>query len=175
MPNLIQSQKFQESPDGTYRKNYYLPTRFLATWIGAYSFCKANDLQLLTFETSEEQTNLLTILENEYSFYSDLLETSEFELYLGAFAFTPNSSNGFVWYSSGKKIHPGIDLKWNTGEPNDSDKLERCSSIKYNYWYSSVGINDCQCNNIGVTKGTMICQKYQALGKKKGYHKKVEK
>lgn len=161
------------SSDKSYKKTYYLPTKYLTSWIGAYAFCKANNMQLLTFDSPEEQTRFLKTLDNRYSFYQKLLETPEFELYLGAYAFQPGMANEFIWYFSGKKIYPDIDLEWNasTNEPNDTGGVEWCTSVKFG-WYTR--INDCQCNSMNNTRGTMVCQKLQFLGKKRGFNKMKE-
>lgn len=112
---------------------------------------------------------MIETLNDHNYFYTKLLEATEFELYIGAFAFQPNKSHEFIWYTSGQKVYPKVELMWNNGEPNDMWKLERCSSLK-NIWYK-VGVNDCQCNVVGITKGTMICQKLQIFDKRRGFKK----
>lgn len=139
--------------------------------MGAYAFCKANNMQLLTFDSPEEQKRFLKTLDKNYSFYQKLLETPEFELYLGSFAFVPKMANEFIWYFSGKQIYPDIELDWNFGEPNDTGGVEWCTSIKYG-WSSQ--INDCECNSMNNTRGTMVCQKLQILEKKRGFNKMKE-
>lgn len=127
---------------------------------------------MLTFETSDEQKAVLKILDTDYKSYRVRLGTQEFELYLGSFAFVPKQSAKFIWYFSGKTIYPNVNLTWNSGEPNDTGGVEWCTSIKY-MWQAK--INDCQCNSMNNTRGTMVCQKIQSLNKKRGFKKRKEK
>lgn len=115
--------------------------------VSRITFCKANDLDLLKFC---------------------------FEFHLGGFAFYPKKFyQGFLWFKSGQKINPNIELSWNFGEPNYLNGKEWCTSakqlnkvVKFSNWHQRLQVHWLQISMV-TTPETKNFQKFLNLTKKR--------
>ena len=119
--------------DVGYTKTYYYSKLFKVNWVEAKAICKAFDLELATFETSEEAKNFLNITANFEHHY----------VLVDGIALTQESPTDWYWTNSGKKIP--YDIEWADGEPNYYEAEERCLSIGIGNKKKYLGFNDYQC------------------------------
>lgn len=115
---------------------------------------------MLTFDSDEEQTAVLTFLDTNTTVPVDAMG-KKFTIYLGATAKIPADPNGFVWYKSGDATSKTVKLNWNSAEPNNGNNgTEFCTQLYVKSGFTLLGINDCQCNLLGMKVNyTVVCQK----------------
>lgn len=90
--------------------------------MGALSFCSALDLDMLTFDSQNEQDVIMKFLRANYTFTLNKMG-NRFNIYLGAYAIKrPAVANGFVWYRSGQSTTETVKLDWYPGEPINNAK-----------------------------------------------------
>jgi len=134
-----------------YKKTYYLSKLFQATWVDAKTICKAFDLELATFETSDEASNFIN-RESVKNFF-DGFDNSHF-VFVDGIVLTPRSHTDWYWTNSGEKIP--YNMQWIAGEPNYQGNSEYCLSIGKNYKTEKIGFNDDKC---WYSPTHFICQK----------------
>ena len=133
-----------------YKKSYYVSKFFKANWHRAKAFCKAFDLELATFETSEEAANFL----NNQPFIKFIENYDYISVVVDGFGFTPTSST--EWYSTNTGVKIPYNLQWLAGEPNYYGNDEYCLSVAKQNKNGPLGFNDYPCNEYPTR---FICQK----------------
>lgn len=151
------------SNDTVYNKTYYVAKKqsFRTTWVGAYSFCAANDLEMMTFDSQDEHDKFFTFIRtntakiNAFTGYN-------FQFFLGSIALTTSKPDDFFWYKSGELVIKKIKFDWFTGEPNGAG-LELCAAVMQRIEVNGlIGINDYSCVKLDLGRNyvqdTMVCQ-----------------
>lgn len=147
-----------------YAKTYFVVQRgyYSTNWIGAFSFCNALGLDMITFDSQSEQEVFMKFLRSNYKITSSSMG-NQFNIYLGAYAIkNPAKADGFVWYQSGQPTSETVDqLDWYPSEPNNSE-FEMCGSIMQ-LSDRSIGINDYSCtkSDVGTLhfNNAVVCQR----------------
>lgn len=140
------------SPDNKYNKTYYIGTNFMTGWMGSYSWCKANNMEMLTFDCQDEHDKFLNNIAANRSSYSFLIVSNAFVgLFLGAYQnhVKANSPNSFVWYESGASVYPTVNFKFLPGQPDTYGNAEWCIAIE-SFSQGSCGVNDYLCNDLNL-------------------------
>jgi len=122
-----------------YKKTYYLSRLFQATWVDAKTICKAFDLELATFETSDEASNFIN-RESVKNFFDGF---DDHFVFVDGVGLTPKSLTDWYWTNSGEKIP--YSMQWNAGEPNYHQNYEYCLSIGKISKNEKIGFNDYRC------------------------------
>lgn len=102
-------------------KFYYLAKIFQADWLGAYNFCKDNNMDLLTLETSEEATNFLALCK------ANVKQFNGNAAYIGGVAPDLPAGNNWIWYESGEKV--AFNFTWAPNQPDNKQTNENCLQI----------------------------------------------
>lgn len=140
--------------------------------MGALSFCSALDLDMLSFESQNEQDVFMKFLRVNSTFTFNKMG-KKFNIYLGAYAVKkPAVANGFVWYRTGRSTTETLTLDWYAGEPNNMGD-EMCGTIMQNVDLS-VGMNDYPCTFTDFNNyfnNTIVCQ-YKFNSTSGGYRPK---
>lgn len=149
----------------TYAKTYFAVQRayYRTTWIGAYSFCNALGLEMLTFDSPNEQVVFMNFLRSNQDI-TLITMGYHFNIYVGAYAIqVPASPDGFIWYQSGRPTSETVKLDWCPGEPNNVPAFgsELCATIMQAS-NAIIGLNDYPClwNDIGTEylNNSVVCQ-----------------
>lgn len=126
--------------------------------MGAFSFCSALDLDMLTFDSQNEEDIFLKFLKANSTFTLQTMDNG-FNIYLGAYAVkAPANANGFIWYRTGKSTTETLTLDWYAGEPNNAGN-EMCTTIMQ--LNGLIGLNDYSCtlSDLGIHfKNAIVCQ-----------------
>lgn len=127
--------------------------------MAAFSFCTALDLEILTFDSQNEQDVLLKFLRTNNTFNVNTMGT-QFNIYLGAYAVKrPPVANGFFWYRTGKPTNETVNLDWYPGEPNNFNGIEMCGTIVQ--LGTNVGVADYPCTYMEFRlyfNNSIVCQ-----------------
>lgn len=150
-----------DSPDGNYNKIYFAvyPDYYRTHWFGTYSFCVANNLQMLSLESQDEHDKFLGYCKKNEDAIS-AITGYRFNIYLNVFTFTTPNATGYVWYDTGIPFHKNLKIDWAPLEPNNHrGNSEYCATILRNNGY--VGVNDYPCRQFTLEyfSHTIVCQK----------------
>jgi hypothetical protein len=123
------------------------------SWAEAISYCKAFDMELLSFQSLRE---IEAVAAMQSKFSSWLPHGS----YVSGMTDESKSKDSWYWVHSGEKIP--FTIQWLAEEPNDVDGKEKCLSV---YFGGSSAFNDFQCShNYNVDYLSFICQKIESTG-----------
>lgn len=134
-----------------------------AFWTGAYSFCAANDLEMLSFESQDEHDKFLAFIKTNSSTIGQYTGNN-FEFFIGAIQ--PNTLKTakpatLTWYNSGQLVINTLNITWFSGEPNGAGS-EFCTTIVQRLDYGGkIGANDYNCRALDLgryTNDTIACQ-----------------
>lgn len=157
------------APDQAYWKMYFTikPDFFRTNWIGAYSFCKSNDLELLSFESQHEHDYFPQNLQRDRNVVPII--GSQYQIYLGSFATTNRNASGYSWYRSGEPVQPTVQFSWLDGQPDGYEQKEFCTTIVFNP--QNVGVSDYNCyySDIRALNNIVVCQNITDQKKQHGY------
>lgn len=129
---------------------------FKAMWMASFSWCAANDLQLVTFETQDEYDNFLALVKAKRSSHLLQLKSSgggEVLLYLGGYCKTPGQLTGWIWYGPGKPT--SVNWGWQKNQPDNWQNAEWCMNYKYDATVGLWAMNDLPCNMYNLPP---VCQ-----------------
>ncbi|CAO1417921.1 unnamed protein product [Diamesa hyperborea] len=98
-------------------KTYFISRYVKLSWANAFSFCKANDMNLVELHTKQEADNFLTILRTSATEYWYHIGGS----YIGA------AKNDFYWMTTGERIN--YALEYHPGQPDNAGGKEMCLSV----------------------------------------------
>lgn len=128
--------------------------------MGAYSFCAANDLEMLSFESQDEHDKFMSFIRTNAA-KINACTGSSFDFYLGSIALVTSKANDFFWYKSGELVISKIKFDWFKGEPNGGG-VELCATVMQRLDIGgNIGINDYSCRDFDRGKymqDTMVCQ-----------------
>lgn len=152
--------KFQASPDGLYNKTYFIPTNFWSSWIGGFSWCVANDLQMITFERQDEHDAFRTAMISKITALAPIFGINfsgvNTHYYIGSYSKmpAPHVTTGWIWYATGEA--DSLTYPWWNGQPDDNGNAEWCLDL----WCqsSSCSMNDLSCNSYVNFRVASICQ-----------------
>ncbi|CAO1396932.1 unnamed protein product [Diamesa serratosioi] len=103
----------------SYLKTYYVSRSLQLNWANAFSFCKANDMNLVELETEDEANNFLKMCADQ---------KLEYWYHIGGSVEGSLNLWDYYWMTTGKKIP--YSLYFMPGEPNGNGE-ERCLSIAF--------------------------------------------
>lgn len=106
-------------------------------WHEADDFCKTLDMELLTFDTKQEFSNIMENIEH----------VTNFRGFIGAKR--RGRLNDWIWAETGKTIESSV-LQFAAGEPNNNNNNENCLETLP----QSKTLNDCSCDE----KSGFVCQ-----------------
>ena len=123
---------------------------FKSTWLKARAVCKAFDLELATFETSDEVQHFF----NKIGLIDYFNSNNYRYAFVDGISLTPKSPTDWYWTNSGEKVP--YNLLWAKGEPNHANTNEICLSIGNGIKTDPLGFNDHGCD---AALEHFICQK----------------
>ncbi|CAO1396958.1 unnamed protein product [Diamesa serratosioi] len=99
-------------------KTYYVTRNVKLSWVNAFSFCKANDMNLVELQTEYEANNFLKMCADQ---------KLEYWYHIGGSAEGSSDRLDYYWMTTGEKV--SYNLKYHPGEPNNAGGKERCLSV----------------------------------------------
>lgn len=135
--------------DGTsYKKAYYLSSHFKAHWNVALATCHAYGMEMLSLESSDEESSFLTVC----TLWRTLFDRFT---HIGALTTVEKSRTEWFWVNSGNKI--SFPISFSSGEPNSEDNNEMCLTMDKRSGLFQY--NDITCDG-GMT-AKFVCQDYE--------------
>ncbi|CAO1396945.1 unnamed protein product [Diamesa serratosioi] len=123
-------------------KTYYASRSVKLSWANAFSFCKANDMNLVELETEYEANNFLKMCTDQ---------NLEHWYHIGGSYEGSDSLYDYYWMTTGEKV--SYTLSYYPGEPNGQNK-EKCLAIgkqPIKYGFCDVG---CYGNDLSFCLST---------------------
>lgn len=99
-------------------KTYYLSRNVQLSWANAYSFCRANDMNLVELPTKKEADKFLTLCANY---------APAFWYHVGGSAEGMSDRLDYYWMTTGEQITYSIEYLHE--QPDNSNGKEKCLSI----------------------------------------------
>lgn len=115
----------------------------------AFSFCKANDMELASLEDVSAFANFFSLITTH------IRQFDTPKAFIGAMAAKLKSSSEWYWISRGRGWRTNFPMPWNTGEPNDMLGDEYCLQVSEKD--GIFGLNDSNCYNY-LNQIHFICQ-----------------
>lgn len=127
----------------SYKKYFFIPRSFKASWYKTQTICKAFGFEFATFANINEFRNIT----EKMVAYKDL-----FTEYVGVGGITtvPRSTTEWYWAETDTKV--SFEMKWSPNEPNFGNSGEYCLSVGP---WSTYCFNDNNCNY----ENSFLCQK----------------
>ncbi|KAL7036608.1 hypothetical protein ACKWTF_008865 [Chironomus riparius] len=130
--------------------SFFLSRYSKAPWAESKAFCKAFDLELLSFETLEESRAFISMADNN----SILKKLSNVWLWTDGITLTKKSTTDCYWTKTGTKI--SFPMDWYPGQPSGSDQY--CLCVSKRSAKTKFGFNDLQCYD----SYTIVCQRVES-------------
>lgn len=80
-----------------YKKSFFVPRYFRATWVNTRSICRAYGFDIASFETSQEFHTVVNLCKKHSKFL-------DYYTYIGAVSLTTRSITSWYWANSGKRM-----------------------------------------------------------------------
>lgn len=136
---------------------------FITQWIGAYSFCAANDLALLTFDSQDEHDKIISYLRSNVA-YINSVAGPIFNIFVETFTMVAGNGAAFRWYTTGVPFNKNLVIDWNPGEPNNAFGSEFCMTLLQRPGDLRIGMNDFPCLYLQPGfSNTVVCQQKTVL------------
>lgn len=114
-------------------KSYYIAPKIKLSWAESLSFCEHFKMALVSFQSVEEEENLISLLRKYKNFQYNFV-------YIGG---TKLGKDYWYWLKTGIKIN--LEGKWFWNEPNNDRGNENCLAISKRIDTGAVGFNDADC------------------------------
>ncbi|XP_058461646.1 perlucin-like [Malaya genurostris] len=133
---------------------YFIPN-FMGNWFKATEYCNYLGMRLAVISTSEEQTNLTTMIAATDKFSNDTTN-----IWIGGSDLAEEVN--FYWLSTGKRV--GYS-NWRKNQPDNDQNTDHCMEIRYNPvqgWNWHWNDQDCKairyfvCENLHIGKKVVL-------------------
>lgn len=164
------------STDNTYNKTYYVTTSFMGGWMSGYTWCRANDLDVMTFDSQDEHDKFINNIQANMAYYNPILTVydkggspSGIRLILGTYQnhIQKYASNGFFYYDTGEPVYPKITYHWIPNQPETLNGVQWCNTVE-SHGPGSNGLNDFFCDTDTGFRLYPACQQVVLINRKKG-------
>jgi hypothetical protein len=119
--------------------------KFQLTWLDAFIFCKAFDMQLATFDTKQEEDFVLDMIAQNW------MNNMESQSFIGG---TRIGRDNWYWISTGEIVD--YKIRWRNGEPNNLESNENCLSI--GHYHSTFAVIDIDCHK---STRSFVCERFE--------------